>query len=73
MSMREGRKLERGEHVDHINQIRDDNRFENLQILTPSNHSKKTIRENQLEWKRLADAAKSMGMSIDEALEKLMK
>lgn len=37
-----GRYLTSAETVDHINQIKDDNRPENLQVLTQSAHSVKT-------------------------------
>jgi endogenous inhibitor of DNA gyrase (YacG/DUF329 family) len=41
-----GRYLRSDEHVDHINQQKDDNRPENLQVLSPSAHAKKTNADN---------------------------
>jgi endogenous inhibitor of DNA gyrase (YacG/DUF329 family) len=41
-----GRFLYWNEHVDHVNQQKDDNRPENLQVLSPSDHAKKTNAEN---------------------------
>ncbi len=35
-----GRKLEKDEHVHHINGNEKDNRIENLQVLSPSEHSR---------------------------------
>lgn len=40
-----GRLLVDGEVIDHINGDKTDQRIENLQILTPSEHAKKTFRE----------------------------
>lgn len=41
-----GRFLYWNEQVDHINQIRNDNRPGNLQVLSPSDHAKKTNADN---------------------------
>lgn len=47
-----GRYLRSDEQVDHINEIKDDNRPENLQVLTAHDHSSKTSLSN---WKQLAE------------------
>ena len=43
-----GRKLERTEHVHHKNGIKTDNRIENLEILSPSDHWKEHIAKEKL-------------------------
>src|SRR3990167_253277 len=56
------RLLEKNEHVHHLNGIRIDNRVENLQVLSPSEHSKITMKErvengyvNPPPWNKLLD------------------
>lgn len=50
-----GRPLTRDEQVDHINRIRDDNRPENLQILSATDHSVITVARRMAEIKHLKD------------------
>ncbi len=41
-----GRILEPSEHVHHLNHVRDDNRPENLELLSQSEHMTRTSQEN---------------------------
>jgi hypothetical protein len=47
MEQKVGRLLRTSEHVNHINHIRDDNRPENLEIMTATDHAQETA-----EWTR---------------------
>lgn len=65
-----GRYLNRHEQVDHINQIKDDNRIENLQVLDASTHSKKTNADNLGALKALrAQAAQHQRAMAEQARE----
>jgi endogenous inhibitor of DNA gyrase (YacG/DUF329 family) len=58
MSTALGRPLLSSEHIDHINQDRADNRPDNLQVMSPTDHSKKTSADQQrARAKLLADLA----------------
>jgi transcription elongation factor Elf1 len=48
MAIKQNRPLERYEHVHHINHIKTDNRPENLEIVTPSNHAVITDLEREI-------------------------
>lgn len=53
-----GRYLTTEEQIDHINAVKDDNRIENLQVLSQQAHSVKTTRDN---WKRLQEYRRRFG------------
>lgn len=54
MEQQLGRRLATGEHVHHVNGVKDDNRLENLEVLSHSEHSSLTGRERQAENERMA-------------------
>lgn len=47
-----GRRLLRTEQVNHINHVRDDNRPENLELISPSDHSRETALFNNARRRR---------------------
>lgn len=71
MAMEEGRRLERTEHVDHIVPLTEGgtNARSNLQIMTPSDHMKKTANENVTQWRQLSREVRELGFTADEVLE----
>lgn len=55
-----GRNLQKWEVVHHINGIKDDNRIENLQLVTDSRHQQITILEN-----RIAQLEKELAVALN--------
>lgn len=53
MELNIGRKLETNEHVHHINGIKDDNRLENLVVLSKSEHHRLHAKDR---WKKIKSA-----------------
>lgn len=45
-----GRKLKKSEHIHHINEIKTDNRIDNLKIMSASEHSSHHIKQTQKNW-----------------------
>lgn len=55
------RFLQPDEQVDHINRIKDDNRPENLQVLSRREHARKTGGELRADWAELAEYRRRFG------------
>jgi HNH endonuclease/NUMOD3 motif-containing protein len=45
-----GRYLQNNEHIHHINNIKNDNRLENLQLMTIAEHSEMHFRKSMITW-----------------------
>jgi hypothetical protein len=66
-----GRKLTKNEHVDHLDSCRLDNRPEMLQILTSSEHAKKTHKNNEQSKLTIEKRIKSFQVYCENNKEKL--
>jgi hypothetical protein len=62
---KEGRRILKTEHVHHVNHVRDDNRPENLEIVSPSEHARESNahgkRKRQTMRERLAEYERRFG------------
>lgn len=76
MSVKLGRRLEKFEQVDHINEDKSDDRIDNLQILTNQKNSEKHVIESGKSAKTTTLICKACGVDfeiLDRELRKALK